>query len=100
MFTIIIPLLLNFFTPILQFKLSSRRINGQIKLPLSIIIFLSLLLAAGLATLSFMISLYNVPADIKCAVGCTIFISIGILNVGFIVPVIGVCSFITYYKLM
>lgn len=98
MLILIIPLILILIAPILQWKLSSRRINDQIKLPIIAIFFFSFLLAAALATLAFVISLLGVPPNIKCATGCTVFISLGLLNVCFIIPVIGIIGSIRYYK--
>jgi hypothetical protein len=98
MLLFVIPLILILIAPILQWKLSLRRIKDQTRLPISIIFLLSLLLAAGLAALAFIISLYGLPADIKCAVGCTTFIALGILNLCFIIPLIGIIGLSSYYK--
>jgi hypothetical protein len=98
MLLFVIPLILILIAPILQWKLSLRRIKDQIRLPIGVIFLLSLLLAAGLAALAFIISMYGLPADIKCATGCTVFISLGLLNLCFIVPLIGVISIRRYYN--
>jgi hypothetical protein len=98
MLLFIIPFILILVAPILQWKFSLRRIKDKISLPLYAIFLLSLLLAAGLATLAFIISLYGVPADIKCATGCTVFISLGLLNVCFVIPLIGIIGLLSYYK--
>jgi uncharacterized integral membrane protein len=98
MLVFIIPFILILVAPILQWKFSLRRIKDQISWPLSLIFLLSLLLAAGLAALAFIISLYGLPADVKCATGCTVFISLGVVNVCFVVPLIGIIGSIRYYK--
>jgi hypothetical protein len=98
MLVFVIPLMLILIAPILQWKLSSRRIKNQIKLPIGVIFLLSLLLAAVLAALAFIISMYGLPADIKCATGCTAFIGFGLINICLVIPLIGIISVIRYYN--
>jgi hypothetical protein len=99
MLVFIIPFILILIAPILQWKLSLRRIKDKISLPLSVIFLLSILLAAGLAALAFIISLYGfLPTDIKCATGYTVFISFGLINICLVIPVIGIITTIRYYN--
>jgi len=98
MFVFTIPVAANFNRTDIQWKLTALRIKGQTKLSIISIFFLSVLLAGLLATLAFIISLYGLPPDIKCASGCTAFIGLGLFNVCFVMPLIGLISLISYYK--
>jgi hypothetical protein len=95
-FVFIIPLILTFFPLIFQIKLSGMRIKDKIKLPLYAITLISFALVIVLSFSAFMISMWGLPSDIKCAVGCTGFLGFGFLQFFITTPVIAIISYLSY----
>jgi len=96
MFVFIIPLILTLLPLIFQVKLSGMRIKDKIRLPLYAITLISFVLVIILSFSAFMISMWGLPPNIKCAVGCTGFLGLGFLQFFITTPIIAIISYLRY----
>jgi hypothetical protein len=96
MFVFIIPLILTLLPLIFQVKLSGMRIKDKVKLPLYAITLMSFALVVILSFCAFIISMWGLPPNIKCAVGCTGFLGLGFLQFFITTPIIAIVSYLRY----
>jgi hypothetical protein len=98
MLVFLIPLIITFLPTFFQVKLSGMRIHDKTKLPMYGITLISFLLALTLPFGAFMISMWALPPGTNCAIGCTCFIGLGILQFFILTPVIAIISHLNYVK--
>lgn len=96
MLVFFIPLIIPFLPLIFQVKLSGMRIKDKIKLPLYAITLISFALVIILSFSAFMISMWGLPPNIKCAVGCTGFLGLGFFQFFITTPIIAIISYLRY----
>jgi hypothetical protein len=90
-----IPLILIFSPPVLQIKLSSLRSKGKIAMPLWCINLLALALGVILPVIAMFVSMYGLPAGVKCATGCVAFAVLGFLINAIAIPVIALLGYLS-----
>jgi protein-S-isoprenylcysteine O-methyltransferase Ste14 len=96
MFVFFIPLIINFLPLVFQVKLSRMRIKDKTNLPLYAITLISFALVVTLSFVAFIISMWALPPNTKCAVGCTSFLGMGALQFFITTPLIAIVSYLRY----
>jgi hypothetical protein len=96
LFFVFIPLILIFAAPVFQLVLSVYVLKGRIKLNLFWVNLIALALGVSLPVCAMMISMYGLPAGVKCATGCTAFLIFGLMITIISFPIVAIFIYLQY----